>query len=177
MGLGCKEYFWRLLVLLLARFSLLACFPLGNVGVFPRKAPVSSPGPVDSLQSAYFSKSVGGRLSFGVNRNHAFNATQQFPGSAVFVSDPKSLARTMQRSRCAKRTCSAGSGHTQNIPNSEASVLPDLTTKSAKKLMVEPPATVGWVSVQLLYMMSRTIFYSALELSALKTWSVRPMSE
>ena len=43
--------------------------------------------------------------------------------------------------------------------------------------MVEPPATVGWVSVQLLYMMSRTIFSSALELHALKPWLVRPAKE
>ena len=47
-----------------------------------------------------------------------------------------------------------------SISKSEASVLNDLMTKSAKKLMVEPPATVGWVSAQLLFMMSLTIFSS-----------------
>ena len=50
-------------------------------------------------------------------------------------------------SRCAKGLCSADPECTQHssIPKSEASVLIDLTTKSAKKLAVEPPATVGLV--------------------------------
>ena len=60
-----------------------------------------------------------------------------------------------------------------HIHKSEASVLPDLTTKSGKEFMDEPPATVGWVSVQLLYMMPSTIFSSALELNVLKPWLVR----
>ena len=48
-------------------------------------------------------------------------------------------------SRCAKGVCSTDPECTQHssIPKSEASVLIDLTTKSAKKLVIEPPATVG----------------------------------
>ena len=48
------------------------------------------------------------------------------------------------RSRSAKGMCSADPECTQHsrILNSEPSVLIDLTTKSAKKFVVEPPATV-----------------------------------
>ena len=47
-------------------------------------------------------------------------------------------------SRCAEGMCSADPEGTQHssITKSEASVLIDLTTKSVKKLVVEPPATV-----------------------------------
>ena len=62
---------------------------------------------------------------------------------------------------------------------SETSVLIDLTTKSIKKLMVEPPAMVG-LGLSLfscaIHDVPYDCFFTALELSALKPWLVRPAS-
>ena len=69
---------------------------------------------------------------------------------------------------CERNVLSGFRAHS-NIHTSEVSILPGRTTKSAKNYMVEPPTTGVWVSVQLLYMIYRTIFSSALELSELKT--------
>ena len=76
--------------------------------------------------------------------------------------------RTFNVFEVCERNVLSGFRAKSDIPNSDASVLPDPTTKSAKKLMD------GRVSVQLLYVVSCTICSSALELSALKPWSVRP---
>ena len=81
------------------------------------------------------------------------------------------------RSRCATRMCSADPECTQHssIPISEAPVLFDLTTKSAKKLVVEPPATVGLgLCSDAFHDVSYDSLFAALELSALKPWLVRP---
>ena len=65
-----------------------------------------------------------------------------------------------------------------SISKSEASVLIDLTIKSAKKLVVEPPATVvlGLCSAAI-HDVSYDSLFTALELSALKPWLVRPAKE
>ena len=73
--------------------------------------------------------------------------------------------------------CSADPECTQHssFPKSEAPVLVDLTTKLAKKLVVQPPATVGLgLCSQLFSMFSPFI---ALELSALKPWLGTPTKE
>ena len=57
-------------------------------------------------------------------------------GNITTVSDER-----LWRSRCAKGTCPADSECLQH-PKSEASALIYLTTKSTKKLVVEPPVTV-----------------------------------
>ena len=56
---------------------------------------------------------------------------------------------------CERNVLSGFRAHS-NISKSEASVLIDLETKSVKKLVVEPLATVDLVSVQLQPMMSLT---------------------
>ena len=71
--------------------------------------------------------------------------------------------------------CSADPEFTQHssIPKSEAPVLIDLTTKSAKKLVVVPPATVelGLCSAAI-HDVSYDSLFTALELIALKPWLV-----
>jgi hypothetical protein len=65
-----------------------------------------------------------------------------------------------------------------SIPKSEASVLIDLTIKSAKKLVVEPPATVGLgLCSAAIHDVSYDSLFTALELSALKPWLIRPTKE
>ena len=65
-----------------------------------------------------------------------------------------------------------------SIPESVASVLIDLMTKSAKKLMVEPPPTVGLgLCSAALHDVSYDSLFTAVELSTLKPWLVRPAIE
>ena len=65
-----------------------------------------------------------------------------------------------------------------SIAKSEASVLIDLMTKSAKKLMVEPPATVGLgLCSASIHDVSYDSLLTALELSTLKPWLVRLAKE
>ena len=73
--------------------------------------------------------------------------------------------------------CSADPECTQqsSIPNQEVSVLIDLTTKSAKKLVVEPPATVelGLCS-DAIHDVSFDSLFTALDLCALNYgWSAK----
>ena len=57
---------------------------------------------------------------------------------------------------------------------SETSVLIDLTTKSTKKLMVEPQAMVGLgLCSAAIHVVSHDSLFTALDLSALKPWLVR----
>ena len=72
--------------------------------------------------------------------------------------------------------CSAYPECTQHssILKSEASVLVDLTTKSAKKLEVDTPATVGLGLYSQLFDVSYDSPLTALELSVMKPWLVRP---
>ena len=84
------------------------------------------------------------------------------------------------RSRSAKGICSADPECTQHsgTPKSEAHVLVDLTTKSAKKLVGEPPATVGLgLCSQLFIFVSYDSPFTASEFSALKLWLPRNASE
>ena len=84
------------------------------------------------------------------------------------------------RSRCAKGMCSADPEctHHSSIPKSEAPVLIDLTTKSAKKLVVVPPATVGLgLCSAAIHDVSYDSLFTALELIALKPWLVIPAKE
>ena len=61
---------------------------------------------------------------------------------------------------------------------SEDSVLIDLTTKSTKKLMVEPQAMVGLgLCSAAIHVVSDGSLFTALDLSALKPWLVRPARE
>ena len=65
-----------------------------------------------------------------------------------------------------------------SISISEAPVLFDLTTNSAKKLVVEPPATVGLGLCSVaIHDVSYDSLFAALEMSALKPWLVRPAKE
>ena len=64
-----------------------------------------------------------------------------------------------------------------SIPKSEASVLLDMTTKSAKKLMVEPAATWVGLCSAAVHDVLYVFFSSALVLNALKPWLVRPAQE
>ena len=67
-----------------------------------------------------------------------------------------------------------------SFTKSEASVLIDLTTMFTKKLMVEPPAMVrlGLCSAAILDVSYDSLsLFTALELSALKPWLVRPARE
>ena len=75
--------------------------------------------------------------------------------------------------------CSAYLECTQHssILKSEASVLVDLTTKSAKKLVVDTPATVGLGLYSQPFDVSYDSPFTALEVSTLKPWLVRPASE
>ena len=57
-------------------------------------------------------------------------------------------------------------------PRSEASVLIDLTTKSAKKFVVQLPATVVWVSAHMLFLMSHTTFTSHVGAERVEPWLV-----
>ena len=69
--------------------------------------------------------------------------------------------------------CSADPECTQHssIPKSEASVPIDLTTKSVKKLVVEPPSEVGLgLCSAAIHDVSYDSLFTALELSALKLW-------
>ena len=61
-----------------------------------------------------------------------------------------------------------------SILKSEASALIDFTSRSAKKLMVEPSATVdlGHCS-SAIFDVSDDVLFTASEFSALNTWSVR----
>ena len=61
---------------------------------------------------------------------------------------------------------------------SENSVLIDLTTKSTKKLMAEPPALVGLGPCSAaIHVVSYDSSFTTLELCALKQWLVRPARE
>ena len=60
-----------------------------------------------------------------------------------------------------------------SISKSEVSVLIDLETKSVKKLVVEPLATVDLGLNSAAILMSDDFLFNALEFSAFKTWLVR----
>ena len=63
-------------------------------------------------------------------------------------------------------------------PKSEASVLMDRTTKSAKKLMIEPPATVGLgLCSAATPGVSHDSLFTAVELSAWEMFLIRPAKE
>ena len=65
-----------------------------------------------------------------------------------------------------------------SITKSEASALIDFTTRSAKKLMVEPSAIVGLgLNSDVIHDVSYDSLFTALELSAFESWLVRPGKE
>ena len=64
-----------------------------------------------------------------------------------------------------------------SILKTEAPVTVDLTTRSAKKFVVETAATVGFGLCSQLFDASYDSPFTALELSVLELWSVRPAKE
>ena len=84
------------------------------------------------------------------------------------------------RSRLAKGMCSADPECTPHscCTKSEVQVLIDLTTKSAKNFVAQPPATVSGVGLcSLLFDVSFDPLFTALEMSVFKPWSVRPPAQ
>ena len=87
------------------------------------------------------------------------------------------FARTFNAIEVCERNVLSGFRAHSGIPKSEASVLLDMTTRSAKVLMVEPPAVGLGLSSAATHDVSYDCFFTALELSALKPWLVRPARE
>ena len=86
-------------------------------------------------------------------------------------------AQSWEIEMCDRNELSGFRAH-PSIPKSETSVLTDLMTKSVKKLMVEPSATVG---LGLCSYATHDVFYDSLftpfELSTLQPWLVRLAKE
>ena len=77
-----------------------------------------------------------------------------------------------------ERTVRSGFRLHSRIAKSEASVLIEFTIKSIRKMVVEPPVTagLGFCSAAIHDVLFDSLF-TAMELTALKPWSVRPVKE